>query len=184
MKTAYFALPLIVLLLIALPLTALAEDAVGDVISPRIGFLEAGVVCSPAATGTIPAPDTIAGVTNLIDEAPPFVSTGRLVPGVLGVGFGVKSAPAGGGEIPVTMTVTHPPMGPEGVTHQSYPTTITDNPSISLYDFEFAYEIVPGDWSFAATTGKDVLFTVHFTVVDPREVPDLAGVCGYEDLLS
>jgi len=33
-------------------------------------------------------------------------------------------------------------------------------------------------------SGDTILYSVNFEVVDPRQIPELADVCGYQDLLS
>jgi len=100
MRTFFF------LTLIASP--ALAQDQASNAII----FLETGVICAPDSIATAPAPDTVAGITNVIEDDPPFVSTVNRVPAVLGIGFGAK---AQAGEIfgisDVTVSVRHPEMG-------------------------------------------------------------------------
>lgn len=173
--------PVATLLVLLFAAPASAED----VTSPVVGFFEAGIVCAQEVIGNEPAPDTIAGFTNLIEEVPAFVSTGRLVPGVIGVGFGVKTAAAGDDVfLDLTVTVTHPPMGPDGVTEQSFPGRLGGEIGISFYELEFPYEIVTGEWTFTATTPKAVIWSAEFTVVAPQALPELGGICGYADLLS
>ncbi|MFQ1701195.1 DUF3859 domain-containing protein [Loktanella agnita] len=151
-----------------------------------IASIEAGVICAPDAVGTAPAPNTLAGETHIIDINPPFVSHSRRVPAVLGIGFGVKTLaaqPDGLGE--VTVIVTHPPMGDAAVELQSFASSIGGlDPSLTFYQFDYAYELVPGTWEMAAMRGSDVLYKVSFDVLPPALVPELAAVCGYLDLLS
>jgi hypothetical protein len=165
---------------------ALAAQATGDVVSSKIATYEAGVICAPEIIGYNEAPDTVAGVTNIIESEPPFVSTGRRVPAVQGIGFGIKSQsqdPFGLSD--VQMVVTHPPMGPEGITRQSYPTTISGaDTSLTFYQFDFDYELVTGPWTFEAMYQGQSLYRVTFDVVAPQAMPELAKVCGFEDLLS
>ena len=168
-------------LLSAWPLHAQSVDQLG----PLMSSFKAGIFCAPKVVSTAPAPDTVAGVTNVIEEVPPFVSAGRNVPAVLGMGFGVLSGSKQGMLLDVLVVVTHPPMGDQGVTRQSYYTAITNvGESMTLYQFDYDYELVEGPWTITATQGDDLLFRTGFTVVAPQQVPELAGVCGYEDLLS
>ena len=157
----------------------------GDILSPEIGLFEAGVLCAAEPVATQPAPDTIAGFINVIDGDPEFVSHGRLVPAVIGISFGVRSA-AVAQEFPVVeIIVTHPPMGPDGVTRQSYLSDIgTTAPSMSFYAFEFDEELVLGDWTFTAMAGEEILWSAGFEVVSPRQISELAGICNYLDLLA
>jgi len=168
------------LLFLATPL--LAEDKTG----PAIETLESGVICPPESTGTRPAPDTVAGVTNVVAETPPFVSTVNKVPAVMGIGFGAKAMTDSAlGIDGVTMTITHPPMGPEKATEQSFQTSISGtDTSITFYQFDYDYELLPGTWTMTATVGDEVLYTTQFQVVPPKQVPELAAICNFESLLS
>lgn len=174
-------LALIALLTVPLPLAAQGADEVGRAISA----FEAGIICAPEVTGTNPAPDTVAGVTNIVDGPVEWVSRGRAVPSVLGMGFGAKAQAKGGDIWPVTVVVTHPPMGEGGLTRQSYETIVQgDTLSITLYQFDFDYELLPGPWVIEAYDGDLLLYRANFTVVAPQMVPELATICGFEDLLS
>ena len=172
--------------LIALIFLPASPAMAQDVISPQLFGFEAGVICAPDIIGTQPAPDTVAGVTNSLDVDPPFVSTGRRVPAVLGVGFGVKAMALDvEGLSPVTMTITHPAMGPKRIKTQSFATRITgDDPSLTFYQFDFAYELLPGTWSTEATFEDTLIYRTSFKVVPPNQIPELAAICGFEDMLS
>lgn len=169
------------------PVAALAQtQAAPFTMADSIASMEAGVICAPEAVGEIAAPDTIAGSTHTIDISPPFVSTGAVVPAVIGVGFGVKAMSAAlEGIDNVTVVVTHPPMGPDGTTRQSYQTAIGGvSSSLTFYQFDYAYELQTGAWQIDAVKDEVLLFSARFTVVPPQQVPELAGVCGFLDLLS
>ncbi|WP_089997119.1 DUF3859 domain-containing protein [Cognatiyoonia koreensis] len=171
---------LIPFLLLATPL--LAQDKTG----PAIAALESGVICPPESTGTRPAPDTVAGITNVIVDEPPFVSTVNKVPAVMGIGFGVKAmSESAFGIDNVTMTITHPPMGDGRAKSQSFQTSISGvDSSITFYQFDYEYELLPGTWTMTATDGDEVLYTTSFQVVPPNQVPELAAICNFEELLS
>jgi len=157
-----------------------------EVLPDAISEIEAGVVCAPDPVDSVPAPDTVAGTTHVIDVEPRFVSVTRVVPAALGVGFGVKSRstdPAG--LAPVTMVLTHPPMGPEKTVEQRFVTRISGQAaSLTFYQFDYGYELVPGTWTFTAMQGDAALYSVAFEVVEPHMLPDLATACGYLNLLS
>ncbi len=144
-------------------------------------------MCAPEPGETRAAPDTVAGTTNVIVDAPPFVSTGRLVPAVLGIGFGVRAGLASEfGQDGVLMTITHPPFEGSGVKTQSFYTYVgpSDDPGVTLYQFDFGYELALGDWTMTASHSGVTLYETAFTVVPPSSLPQLADVCGYLDLLS
>ena len=163
-----------------------AQAAPADMTGPLIKQLETGVICPPPTVGETIAPGTLAGVTHLVDEDPPFVSLSSRVPAVIGIGFGAKSMTADlMGLSDVTMTVTHPPMGKDRVTKQSFQTRIDGTePSLTFYQFDFAYELVLGHWQMEAVKDGEVLYRASFDVVAPQDAPELAHVCGFEELLS
>lgn len=157
-----------------------------EMVSSEIAWLEIGIICAPDATGSRPAPDTVAGATHVIDDSPPFVSHSQTVPAAYGVGFGVRSlARHADGLDDVTIAITHPPMGDGGTTQQSFVTRIAGlDPSISFYQFDYDYERIPGLWTVTALRNDKPLYVVQFNVVRPETVPELAGVCNYLDMLS
>jgi len=130
-----------------------------DQLSEEIGFFESGVICAPLSIGTRDAPDTVAGTTHVIEDAPPFVSNGRVVPAVLGIGFGVRAG--------MSSTIGH-----------------EDAPGVTFYQFDYGYELAIGEWVMMAIADETVLYEVTFNVVPPSALPELADVCGYIDLLS
>ena len=173
------------LFLLCLLATA-AHAAPADMAGPLIGSLESGIICPPPSVGETIAPGTVAGITHLVDEDPPFVSLSDRVPAVIGIGFGVKAMTADlSGVTDVTMTVTHPPMGRDRATQQSFQTRIDGTaPSLTFYQFDFAYELVQGRWQMEAVKDGVVLYRASFDVVAPKDAPELARACGFEELLS
>jgi hypothetical protein len=165
---------------------AAAQSMPGDSMGPGIQSLKAGIICAQDVISLTPAPDTVAGVTNVIEGDPAFVAFSRDVPAVVGIGFGVKSQAADGiDRLGVLITVTHPPMGDAGVIRESYTTDISSSGlSFTLYQFDYDYELVQGTWTFEATHDGKRLFRASFDVVPPQDVPELAAACGYENLLS
>lgn len=173
------------LLLCLITAPALAES-VKRATSPAIARLETGVICPPPAVGVSEAPDTVAGTTHLIDEDPPFISNGHQVPAVMGIGFGAKAmAQASLGIDNITMTVTHPPMGADGVTEQRFLTRISGlDTSLTFYQFDHSYEVLVGTWTMTASKDGELLYQTSFEVVPPQKLPELAAACGFENLLS
>lgn len=172
----------LLVVLLAGPGPALGQDRSSD----AIASLRSGVVCDPETAGLSEAPDTISGTTHVLAEDPPFVSESNRVPAVLGIGFGVKSMSTEvTGLSDVTLRVTHPPMGADGTTAQSFQTSISGTrESLAFYQFDYAYEMVPGPWVMTAEQAGVVLFETRFEVLPPEMVPELAGICGFEELLS
>ncbi len=160
--------------------------AAPDMASTEIAEIEIGILCAPDTITTSPAPNTLAGITHVVDEPPHFVSNSQVVPAAFGVGFGVRSrALRAEGLDNVTIVITHPPMGENGTTTQSYTTGIGgDGGSFTFYQFDYAYELQTGPWTITALRNDKPLYSVSFDVVAPERRPDLAGACGYVDLLS
>ena len=176
-------------LIAALSLPAVAAAQTGpqpDTISPVMHSVDAGVICAPTPTGEMDAPGTVAGTTHLIGEEPPFVSAARRVPAVLGIGFGIKSQSVDtNGISDVVMMITHPPMGDAGAQSQTFTSSISGlDPSLTFYQFDFEYELLPGIWQIQASKDGKVLYRTTFEVLPPELVPELASVCGFEELLS
>ena len=170
-----------------LPLALVAQAGLPpDEINPKIASFEAGIICAPPTMGTSKAPDTVAGTTHLIDVDPPFVSSKRRVPAVIGIGFGVKSqAMDVAGIDDVRITIIHPQMGELGATSQSFASRISGlDPSLTFYQFDFNYELVTGLWQMQAMQGDTVLYRTTFEVLPPSQVPELATICGFEEQLS
>jgi hypothetical protein len=172
--------------LVCIPVAAFAQAPQPDLATAAIASMEVGVICAPESLGTRAAPGTIAGTTHLIEEEPPFVATTRRVPAVLGIGFGIKSQALDiNGMDGVQMTVTHPPMGAAGQTTQTFSSTIRGtDPSLTFYQFDFDYELLPGFWQIEASFGGETLYRTTFEVLPPEQMPELAEICGYVDLFS
>jgi len=170
----------------ALTVAALGQTAQADKVSKQIARLEVGVICAPPNVGETPAPGTVAGTTHLIDVEPAFVSLTRRVPAVVGMGFGVKAQSRDAAGLPdVTITITHPPMGKSATTSQTFQSRISGlDLSLTFYQFDFDYELVLGIWHLEARQGSDLLYSTTFNVVPPSKIPELATICGYQDLLS
>jgi len=173
------------LLLISLFLAAPALAQ--EVVSSRVAVFEAGILCAPDSVGTREAPGTVAGTTHIVEETPPFVDEGRMVPAVLGVGFGVRAGfDSSFGEEDILIRVTHPPFAGTGATEQSFFTYIggLNDPAITFYQFDYDYELALGTWTFEALSGDDLIYRTVWTVVPPNTLPELAGICGYMELLG
>jgi hypothetical protein len=164
-------------LILWLASAAWAEE--GDFTGRLLGSFEAGVFCAPPTAGTNPAPDTVAGTTHIVDVTPEFLSNSRQVPAVIGLGFGVLAKAKRDDLRDVTMIVTHPPMGPDGVTRQSFMTSITaDIASMTYYQFDRESELLPGVWTLEAVHEGETVYRARFTVVPPEALPAVAAACG------
>ena len=169
---------LVLALLRGLP--ALAEVTPGLVLD-----VTQGVFCGAGSTGSTAAEDTIAGTIDTYDTTPEFRWVGDTVPAALGIAFGLHITVPASEAGQIRFEVTHPPMGPDGVTVESWVSDVPqDDRYYTGFHFEKDYELAPGDWSLRGWRGDRLLYEARFNVVPPELMPEIAGECGGPDLLS
>lgn len=135
----------------------------------QVRLVEAGIVCPGDRDGVEEAaPDTEAGFVTTIEEAVAFDLPDRVVPTLEKLSFGIRVAlKDGAGATPITVTTTHPPMGPRAVTRQAYRSSLVPgDTSLKLYTFDLPYERVPGRWTFGIEIAGETVLEVPFDVVD------------------
>ncbi len=149
-------------------------------------LIDYGVICQVLSNGSRPAPETLLGEINLIDRTRDMDVTTRVVPARAGISFGVKFTGAPGtGALPVTVIVTHPPMGEAGIARESWTALVEEGDSgLSLFTFEFPYEMLPGPWSMAIEADGRRLMEQHFQVVPELAAPGVLSVCDRQDFVS
>lgn len=173
------------LLLMCLAAPSAAATADSYVSDPLI-LIDHGVICQVTANGSRAAPETLLGEINLIDQTRDMDVTTRVVPAKAGISFGVKfTAAPGTGELPVTVIVTHPPMGDANMTRETWGALIQEGgSSMNLFTFEFPFEMVPGPWSMAIEADGRRLMEQHFEVVSELAAPAVLSVCYGQDFVS
>lgn len=173
------------LTVLSLALPAAAFSAESFARAPVV-MIDHGVICQTTPEGQRPAPDTLIGAINLIGQSQDMDVTTRVVPARIGISFGVKFLLApGAGDQDLRVVVSHPPMGEAGMERESWTATARDSgPSLNLFSFEFPYELVQGDWSFAIERDGERLMEQHFTVVPPNAAPGVLAVCFGQDFVS
>ncbi len=176
------------LCLVAEPVLAQSVGAPppADIISRDVASVEAGLSCAFPVDGKTDAPGTVAGSVNVVRDPAGFMTKGRVVPAVLGFEFGVRARLADPMRSQVvTIVVTHPPIGPEGITKETWDTTLDGMESLlNSYRFEKTSELVTGRWAISAVAGSQTLYRVAYDVVDPASVPDLAQLCDAPEVQS
>lgn len=171
------------LTLAILPAAALADG--GMILSDRVTDMRAGLFCAPPEGGRRDAPGTLSGWVHVPDEPVQMIADGREAPAVLGLGFGVRYRLDNTETLDLRYSVTHPPIPPTGATAQSWVGAVAPGTSDTVFfQFDTEDELQPGPWSFSASVGGQDLFTVHFIVRPPGELPGLAGLCRNGSLLS
>lgn len=166
--------------LTAAPLRAEVDAAAPIRVNPdAIAELVYGVYCAAEPLRTEAAPETAAGVVNIVPEVPEIRFAQTMVPAALDVGFGVLSrAPVGVLHDPVTITVTHPPFPDNGIEVERWVTHIDgEGPNLTGFSFDIPGELVLGTWTFSAHVEGMELFHVTFEVVPPDMLRDVLAEC-------
>lgn len=147
---------------------------------PDLIVLEQGIYCSVEPTGETPAPDTLAGIIELIDAPPEFRWIGTRVPAVPGISFGVRTQTVNAELLDnVLVTLTHPRFTRSGLTRQTYTTMLGGaGRSLNAYGFDVAEELVTGTWTFTATHDGQEVYSAQFEVVPASAEPGIAAGCG------
>ncbi|WP_238366831.1 DUF3859 domain-containing protein [Mesobacterium pallidum] len=171
----------------ALILAGPAHAEPANFVSDPLILENVGVFCPTEAEAQRAAPETEKGFIDLVtDPGPPDFAT-TLVPGELGLGFGVRYRLAPGSASPQVgrIVLTHPPYGPAGRTVDSYTVTLTtDALGLSSFQFDDAYEIVHGTWVMRLELDGAVVLQQVFEVVPPALATVSIGWCEGPKLLS
>lgn len=141
-----------------------------------VGF---GVICEIEIGTPREAPLTESGVINSIDQERAIDVATRAVPAHIGLSFGLRVLlPEGQTSTNTRMSVTHPPMGPRGVTTESWTAPLTPGaPNLNLFTFEKDYEMVQGTWTFAVLDDAGKQLEISFEVLPPGSVPQVQDAC-------
>ena len=164
---------------VTLPWPILAQDLPNPFKSDVIDSLVYGVYCAEGPIDLEEAPDTAAGVVNIVPGIPEMRAVTTLVPAQIGIGFGVVVEARDGLFLdPATVTITHPPYPDTGIEVERWITSIDgDGPGLIGFSFEVESELVTGPWTFEAEHQGDLIFRIDFEVVPPALLPDLAQGC-------
>lgn len=145
---------------------------------PPVIDAEQGLFCAVREGELIPQPDTESGFVNITDEPLEMVARGDLVPGVLGMGMGVRFVLDAPNPRELTYVTQHPPMGADNWTRQTWSSTVQPGfVETVFYQFDYAYEVLIGDWELSAYDGDTLVYSARFRVTDPALVPHLSGLC-------
>ena len=163
-----------------------ASADVGAFANPPMMLESFGVICEVELHGSRPAPETMSGLLNLIDQDRAIDVKTVQVPADKGLSFGIRATLTRGAAVPeVTVVVTHPPMGPEGVTVERWSASMNyGEPTLNLFTFEKEYELVQGNWMFQLEHDGRVLLQQPFEVTAPGTVPAVQQACFGARILS
>ena len=160
----------VLLLSASLPLPAMADGP--------LTVTEVGIFCPYDRKGSLAAPDTVMGTVDLIDDVPVDVHA-TTVPAHLALAFGARYRLMDGEpDQTATIIVTHPPMGPDHVTRQSWHMMLFagDN-GLSTYRFDRPDELVIGLWTLQIMIEGQTVLSQDFNIVAPRNAPMALDVC-------
>lgn len=133
--------------------------------------VEQGIFCPHEPTGRESAAGTITGNIRIIDQQQPVAIPTRLVPGMLGIEFGLRIIVDPETDIrQLAVRLLHPPMGGDASVSQGWRMKIRPGEShVNTWLFEHPYEIVYGKWNFQILDGDAVLVEREFSVYDPKD---------------
>lgn len=159
--------------------SVVAQEQPNPYASDLVDSLVHGVYCAEAPIDLEEAPDTAAGVVNIVPVLPEMRRITTLVPAQLGIGFGLLVEAREGLVLdPLIVTITHPPYPDSGVEVERWVTGIDgEGPGLIGFSFELESELVTGPWTFEAEHEGEIVFRVSFEVVPPALFPDLAQGC-------
>ena len=151
----------------AIALGAMAgSDSGAATRSPGAERIDFGYLCQLPTAEIVEAPNTVSGELNLIAGIPVFFRRTTTIPAQRGLSFGVTVDVAPRFVGSAVIVTRHPPMGPDGVMTESWVTEFTvDNTGYAGFTFEYDYELLPGTWTFLATSNGRLIYEVDFEVV-------------------
>lgn len=146
----------------------------------QVRLVDAGIICPRASEGAmVEAPGTEAGFIRQIEADLTFDLPDRTVPTMDQLSFGFRVAlKPGAPALPVTVVITHPPIGPRGVQREEWADILTPGTTnMNLFTFELDYEKVPGDWTFGIELDGTPVITVPFDVTESENQGRVERAC-------
>ncbi|WP_185799169.1 DUF3859 domain-containing protein [Paragemmobacter straminiformis] len=172
------------LLLLFAPLLfcAIAVPARAELPAPyanpaRAVALSVGIVCSMTVVGQKKAPRTRAGTSFQNDGVRISIKT-QVIPAFEGIKFGMTFMILGQHDSYNSVTMTHPPLGPDGTTveHWMMPINTTDLANI-VVKLGSADEHPLGRWTLTTKSINGLIATTEFELVEPK--PGEAHPCEF-----
>lgn len=139
----------------------------------RIAELHFGIFCKIDETlSSSSAKNTIKGTVENYDSSLPLVEETQTIPAVDRLYFGVlEREKTENGTI--VITVTHPPLGADGTTVESWKSTMSPNElTMHAYYLGLSDGNPVGRWTITGEKGGTKLFYVEFDVVPKARKPD------------
>ena len=141
-----------------------------------VGAVEAGIFCTERTGERTPAPGTVSGFVEVVDETELRART-LVVPASPDLSFGYR-AEVLADEPDAVQILRHPPFRGIGATEQRTAAVLRRGADrYALYTFDHPYEMVEGPWNFEVVRNGRTLLRVPFEVVSAAEAPHLVGLC-------
>ncbi len=141
-----------------------------------VAAVEAGIFCTERTGERTPAPGTVSGFVEIVDEVELRART-LTVPASPGLSFGYRAEALADAPDAIQI-LRHPPFRGIGATEQRTTAALDRGQRrYALYTFDHPYEMVEGPWSFEVVQDGRTLLRVAFEVVPASEAPRLLGLC-------
>jgi len=137
----------------------------------RVVNVRVGIFCPPPVTSKSEGKDTIRGDISRYDARPVLGRATNVIPAVDHILFGIEGRERPSTGDPVTIEVTHPPLGPNAVRHESWVTHLrAGEGSFSGYEIGLSDGNPLGTWVITGARKGRKLFSASFEVVRPSIV--------------
>ncbi|MEL6549404.1 MAG: DUF3859 domain-containing protein [Pseudomonadota bacterium] len=155
-----------------------AADTAADT---RAAIIAYGVNCQIVVQDIVRDQDTIDGDVILSGRKKPWEYDAQtfFVPMATDISFGFSFVMTAANGAPLTATITHPPMGEDGKTRQTWQMTSPPEGSGSGigYALEDGFELVEGRWHVELSQEETVLAAVVFELVPPDRAAEYLAAC-------
>lgn len=136
----------------------------------RVVNVRVGIFCPPPVTSKSEGKDTIKGDISRYKARPALGRATNVIPAVDHILFGIEGRERPSTGDPVTIEVTHPPLGPNAVRHESWVTHMrVGEGSFSGYEIGLSDGNPVGTWVISGTRNGRKLFSASFDVVRPSK---------------
>lgn len=127
-----------------------------------------GIFCQRPADYVTKDADTVKGSVERHLANPVQLKQTQTIPAIDGLLFGVMGREDPSSAAEVTITVEHPPLGPDNTTDESWTTKMQGSrTTFHGYYLGLGDGNLIGDWTITATRGDKTLFSVEFQLVKP-----------------
>lgn len=164
-------------LLAALFLAAAAIPALAELApvrtAPGLVIEKLGIYCKLESEGREDAPGTDLGYIQVLAVTPDFAFEQREIPARLGISFGIMAI-SDRDIAQARVEVSRPGLSKPDVWYSDFNAGVAE---VRGFSFDFAHELVPGIWRFAAYDGSVELYSVEFEILPGTELPGVSSDC-------